>query len=197
MKTQKIRTLIVLITVFFTFLAPAANEAPEAQLSPAGMRRLEENRQILLKNIEATRSNIENCQTNAGTVAKQSEEIAKVESELLKLKEQYENFLKTAETESVKNREALSNLAKIKNRKLANLEQNERESWSKDTSEKVAKVKTLLQKLKKDLDGVSFQKRDLANQKSHWMEREKHHEKILEELNAKKTETEKRLKGDG
>lgn len=197
MRNYKTSLPLLLATLFFSIGAQASNEGPAAQLSPAGMRRLEENRQILLKNIEATKTNIENCQNNAGTVSKQSEEVAKVESELLKLKEQYENFLKNAEMESTKNREALSNLAKMKNRKLATLEQTERESWSKDTSEKVTKVKALLQRLKKDLDGVSFQKKDLVGQKNHWQEREKHHERILEELNAKKLETEKKLKGDG
>ena len=177
--------------------APAlTEEKPEAQLSAAGMRRLEENKQILSKSVETAKTNIENCQSNAATLEKQLEEVSKIESELTKLKEQYESFLTKAEVEGQKNREALNKLSKAKDRKLTSIEQTDREAWSKDTSEKVTKVKGLLQKLKKEVEGVQFRKKDLLAQKNHWLEREKYHQNLLKELNAKQDQTEKKLKGD-
>jgi len=187
---------ITLICSIVLMSLPAFSDEPEAQLSAAGIRRLEENKQILSKSVETAKTNVENCQTNATTLEKQIEEVSKIESELVKLKEQYESFLKKAEIESQKNREALSKISKTKDRKLAASEQNDREAWSKDTSEKVTKVRSLLQKLKKEVEGVQFQKKDLLTQKNHWLEREKYHQKVLEELNAKREQNEKKLKGD-
>ncbi|NBX75833.1 MAG: hypothetical protein EBQ92_04715 [Proteobacteria bacterium] len=178
--------------------ASVPNEEPpaEAQLSAAGIRRLEENKQILSKSVQTAKTNIENCQSNAATLGKQLEEVSKIETELTKLKEQYETFLRKAEEESQKNREALTKLLKSKDRKLSAIEKTDREAWAKDTSEKATKVKGLLQKLKKEVEAVQFQKKDLLAQRNHWLEREKVHQKMLEELNAKQEQTDKKLKGD-
>lgn len=194
----KILLNLILSISFISIPAPAEDAAPnqETQLSAAGLRRLEENKQIVLKNIEMAKTNVENCQNNVATLEKQLEEVSKIESELFKLKEQYETFVKNAETESRKNHEALAKLTNAKDRKLAAVEQTEREAWSKDTSEKIAKVRGLLQRLKKDMEGVHFQKNDLVAQKNHWVEREKYHQRMVEELTVKKTEAEKKLKGD-
>ncbi|MFM8270525.1 MAG: hypothetical protein ACKN9V_10085 [Pseudomonadota bacterium] len=188
---------------FITFIGFSAysleGEAPqiEPQLSAAGMRRLEENRQILLKNIQTAKTNVENCQANLSTVEKQIEEVSKIEAELGKLKDQYDAFLEKAASETKKNLEALNQLSKSKDRRLAATEKTEREAWTKDTSDKVSKVKELLQKLRKDVEGVRFRKKDLTTQKNHWLERERYHQRMVDELMAKQTDTEKKLKGDG
>lgn len=170
-------------------------KTPEAQLSEAGVRRLEENKQIILKNIETVKTNIQNCQSNIETLEKQTDEVSKIENELIKLKEQYETFLGKAAAEGQKNREALALLIDSKGRKLASPERLERETWAKDTADKVAQVNKLLQKLNKDFSGVQIQKKDLISQKNHWTDRQKHHEKNLEALTSKHAEILKRKKG--
>ncbi|NBT59094.1 hypothetical protein EBT16_09960, partial [bacterium] len=95
MKKQTLFLIVLLVSTCFTLVADEPKN-PEAQLSEAGIRRLEGNKQIISKNIETIKTNIQNCQSNVATLEKQEAEISNVESELLKLKDQYESFLSKA-----------------------------------------------------------------------------------------------------
>lgn len=170
--------------------------APSPQLSASGKRRMQENLQILLKSIETTESNISNSNKNISTVDSQIEALEKIESQYGALKEQYESFLGKAQQEKTKNQEALNQLVKAPNRKLAQAEKTDREKWNQDTQKKMTEVSELLRKLKADWAMLQTRKRDLTAQKAHWIEREKHHQMLLETLTAKKNEAEKQLKGD-
>ncbi|NBW99272.1 hypothetical protein EBR03_06840 [bacterium] len=198
MKTLFNLSFIVLIALGWMprLWAEEAAAAPSPQLSASGKRRMQENVQILLKSIETTESNISNSNKNIGTVSSQIEALEKIETQYGVLKEQYENFLEKARQEKTKNQEALNQLVKAPNRKLAQTEKTDREKWNQDTQKKITEVSELLRKLKADWAMLQTRKRDLAAQKAHWIEREKHHQTLLETLTAKKNEAEKQLKGD-
>jgi len=173
------------------------NWTDDARLSPAGLRRVQENNHILQKSLETTQENINHSSQNITTLDSKIGELTRLEDEINKLKIQYESFLVQAAQENQKNSEALASLNKITDRKLAQLEREDRERWQKNTAQQVNQVKGLLAKLKKDMSKISIQKQDLNSQKAHWTDREKFHQKILEDLKLKKVSAEKKLKGEG
>lgn len=193
--TLSFMVLIALVGMPQSWAEEAVVE-PSPQLSASGKRRMQENVHILLKSIETTESNISNSNKNIEIVSSQIEALEKIENQYGALKEQYETFLEKARLEKTKNQEALNQLVKASNRKLAQAEKTDREKWNQDTQKKINEVSELLRKLKADWAMLQTRKRDLASQKAHWVEREKHHQTLLETLTAKKNEAEKQLKGD-
>ncbi|NBX92196.1 MAG: hypothetical protein EB078_11305 [Proteobacteria bacterium] len=194
---------LVLNLIFQTLLL--AEESTDSKLGAAGKRRLQDNLQILSKNIEDTQTNIENSSKNAATLDDEFKQVESLEQEHLKLKTQYDDFIKKAGEEIEKNNKALQTLASYLNKKevssaekeRAQTEQQDRQKWSQETQAKVAKVKGLLQGLNKNFEQLKSRKESLSTQKIQWVEKQKVHKKTLEELNAKKVQTEKMLRDGG
>lgn len=169
---------------------------PQARLSPSGIRRLRENKQILLESLETTQKNIEHSLANQKTIENQILEVQKTEEELNKLKIQYENFIASANKELDVNREAMKKLSSRAADQAKSGEMTERRSWEQSTKKKVSEVVDLLRKLEKDSKSISARKLDLEKQKIDWSDREKKHQALLSELQTKKQSLEKQLKGD-
>ena len=190
------RFIAVLFFVFSVGLSAADPEVSQAKLSPSGIRRLRENKQILLESLETTEKNIKHSVANQTTIETQILEIAKTEEELNKLKLQYENFIASANKELDINQEAVKKLSNQTNTQSNAGELKERKDWERSTRNKVKDVVTLLRKLEKDTKDLSVRKSDLEKQKADWSEREKQHQSLLSELKTKKQFLEEQLKGD-
>ena len=194
------KTYLHFIAVFFFLwsvgLSAAEPLAPQAKLSPSGIRRLRENKQILIESLETTEKNIKHSVANQKTIETQILEIAKTEEELNKLKLQYENFIASANKELDINQEEVKKLSRQRGGQSSTGELKERKDWEKNTRNKVQDVVTLLRKLVKDSKILSARKSDLEKQKANWSEREKQHQSLLSELNTKKQVLEDQLKGD-
>lgn len=179
--------------------------ASDIEISASGKRRLEENLQTLSKNIEDTFQNIQNSAKNALTLEEEFKQVELLEQEHLKLKDQYKDFIKKASEEIDKNAKALQALVSYSNNKdkefsavekeKAQAEQRDRTQWAQDTQSKIAKVRGLLDGLSRNFEQLRSRKTSLSSQKQVWLEKKKGHEKLLEELKAKKEQTEKSLKG--
>jgi len=186
-------------------LSSWASFATDLEISASGKRRLEENLQTLSKNIEDTLQNIQNSAKNALTLEEEFKQVELLEQEHLKLKEQYKDFIKKASEEIDKNSKALQALLSYSNNKdkefsavekeKAKAEQQDRTKWTQDTQAKIAKVRGLLDGLSRNFEQLRSRKNSLASQKQVWLDKKKGHEKLLEELRAKKDQTEKTLKG--
>jgi hypothetical protein len=186
-------------------LSSWASFATDLEISASGKRRLEENLQTLSKNIEDTLQNIQNSAKNALTLEEEFKQVELLEQEHLKLKEQYKDFIKKASEEIDKNAKALQALLSYSNNKdkefsavekeKAKAEQQDRTKWTQDTQAKIAKVRGLLDGLSRNFEQLRSRKNSLASQKQIWLDKKKGHEKLLEELRAKKDQTEKTLKG--
>jgi len=182
---------------FFTvFLQADEAPVPQAKLSPSGLRRLRENKQILLESLETTEKNIKHSLANQKTIENQISEIEKTENELNKLKIQYENFIASANKELDLNQQELKKLGPLSSNASKTGEVKERKDWAQNTKKKVAEVAGLLKKLEKDSKGIKIRKADLEKQKLDWDKREKTHQALLSELKAKKQALEDQLKGD-
>ena len=168
--------------------------APQAELNAAGKRRLEENKQIIARNIETSLINAENSQKNAKTLGTEIKSLQSIEEELTSLKGQYESFLSRAQAETEKNNAYLKQLKGSSGKKGSELEQ--RELWKKDTDAKMTKVRDLLAGLNKNLNKIQKKLQDLSQKKEQWLEREKFHQKTAQEFTQKKMETEKKLRGE-
>lgn len=190
------RFITVLFFLCSADLSAADSPVSEAKLSPSGIRRLRENKQILLESLETTEKNIEHSVANQKTIETQILEIVKTEGELNKLKMQYQNFIASANKELDINQEAVKRLSQQTGAQSNSGELKERNLWEKNTRGKVMEVVALLRKLEKDLKSVSVQKLDLERQKAGWGEREKQHQLLLSELKTKKQALEEQLKGD-
>jgi|LakMenEpi03Aug12_release.lakeMendotaPanAssembly.Ray.scaffolds.fasta_scaffold223795_2 hypothetical protein len=179
--------------------------ATDLEISASGKRRLEENLQTLSKNIEDTLQNIQNSAKNALTLEEEFKQVELLEQEHLKLKDQYRDFIKKASDEIDKNAKALQALLSYSNNKdkefsatekeKAKAEQQDRTKWAQDTQTKIAKVRGLLDGLSRNFEQLRSRKNSLSSQKQIWLDKKKGHEKLLEELRAKKDQTEKTLKG--
>lgn len=190
------RFIAVLFFVLSVGLSAADPEVSQAKLSPSGIRRLRENKQILLESLETTEKNIKHSVANQKTIETQILEIAKTEEELNKLKLQYENFIASANKELDINQEAVKKLSNQTSTQSNAGELKERKDWERSTRNKVKDVVTLLRKLEKDSKDLSVRKSDLEKQKTDWSEREKQHQSLLSELKTKKQSLEEQLKGD-
>ncbi len=195
MKNSFIPFLCVAFLVFPLYGDPQWTDS--AQLSPAGIRRVQENAEILKKSIETTKRNIQNSEQNVSTLDGELLELQRLEEEVVKLKNQYEAFLSQANQESQKNKEVLGGLSRMTDRKLAELEKEDRQNWQRNTEQQMTQVKDLLNKLNKDWVKLSNRRKELNTQKESWISRGKAHQQLLEDLNSKKAAAEKKLKGEG
>jgi len=194
------KALLTLSLGLSVFVSPSYCDSQwtdAAQLSPAGIRRIQENTEILKKNIETTKRNIQNSEQNVSTLDGELSELQRLEEEVLKLKTQYEAFLSQANQESQKNKEILKSLPQLADRKLAELEKEDRQNWQRNTEQQMAQVKDLLNKLNKDLAKLTNRRKELNSQRENWISRAKAHQQLLEDLNSKKAVAEKKLKGEG
>lgn len=187
-----------LLLPFFSGLVYSNEEQalPQARLSPSGIRRLRENKQILLESLETTQKNIDHSLANQKTIENQILEIQKTEEELNKLKIQYENFISSANEELAINRQAIKKLSSRTADQAKSGEMTERKTWEQSTQKKVSAVVALLRKLEKDFKNIGARKLDLEKQKIDWSAREKKHQALLSELQTKKQALESQLKGD-
>jgi len=182
---------------FFTvFLQADESLVPQSKLSPSGVRRLRENKQILLESLETTEKNIKHSLANQETIENQISEIERIENELHKLKIQYESFISSANKELDVNQQELKKLGSLSGKASKTGEVKERKDWAQTTRNKVTEVTSLLKKLEKDSKGMKVRKADLEKQKRDWYQREKAHQALLNELKAKKQSLEDQLKGD-
>jgi uncharacterized protein YukE len=189
------------LLTFLFFLVPLVGlsdktESPAVKLNPAGKRRLEENKQIILTNIETSLTNAENSQKNASTLTAEIKSLKAIQEELTSLKSQYQTFLDRAQSETTKNNLALQQLRNNPDKTGKSSELSGRQSWKKDTDSKVEKVRQLLGELNRNLTKVERKVQDLGQKRDYWLERERLHQKTAQEFTQKKIETEKKLRGE-
>lgn len=198
-------TYFISLVLFSCLLALAETEqtdsssslsAPKVELNPAGKRRLEENRQILSKNIETSLGNAQNSSKNAKTLASEIQSLKSIESELVELKSQYQSFLNRAKSETERNEKAMQRLRVTASSSRTATEMDQRILWKKDTDSKVQKVSSLLGTLNQNLTKIQKKVTELEEKKIQWLDREKVHEKLADEFSQKKLETEKKLRGE-
>lgn len=198
------RTIFFLLILLIpAFLGANENEsgdsntqAPPTELNPMGKRRLEENRQIIIKNIETSLTNSENSKKNVTALSKELKSLKDIQDELLELKKQYQAFLNQAKAETETNEAALKRLKNQPSLGGKNTELEQRELWKKDTETKVKNVTGLMSALNLNLSKIQKKLQELEEKRNHWVDRGKLHQKIADELTEKKLETEKKLRGE-
>jgi len=183
---------------------------PDVHISPAGKKRVLENLGVVVKNIENVKTNLAATSQNKKTVEAELADLESLEKDHIELKKKYTDYLSEAEEELKKNEKSLreltawQNAVKAAGQKLNSTyqskwdtveqEKTEREKWKADAEIKISRVGKLMANLIGDMRDIQSRKGPLKNEIAEWDNRTKGYQKLLDELNAKKTSLEKLAK---
>lgn len=212
--------LIGLSLVFFQSLTTAASKTEDLNIeklevspdiiSPSGKNRIRDHIGTIQQNILHTESNLQATKKNIEVIELELKDLEDLETEHLRLRDRYKDFLSHASSESLKNEKALneiedferkaqkltqntSNAAQLNELQIASNEKNERMDWSKDSNQKIKRVKELLVGIEKNLESIASRRRPLVEQLQHWKTKGTDYNQLLVKLNEKKVRAERFL----
>lgn len=202
---MRVSFIFVILISFNSYLANAEASRASNGLSDVGRKRIQQNLMVLEQNLQDTQSNLSITQRNIETLEAELKELEKLEFEHQELRKRFSAYQANATQELEKNEKAITDLEKYeknlgsapkdatgqKQLETAHQERMQRQRWKSEAATKMQRVQTLLKSSQDNLRSIDARKGPLKNQIRVLQNRHKEYEKLLLEIQTRKSDAEK------